>query len=288
MVKFCICSYIRLFGITSFDECTHITSIATTKDTVKDIAATHCDIGVAQHVGSITTTKDTANDIGTFICFRGDVHIGITSDIGSITTTKYISYNTQIFGVRCSLRNIKTQRSHDGRNSRSRMFTRYHIDIHRRAGIHRGRCAQATTEYFADIGAGDDVQFGLSVGEGMSSIFCRIGDRSLIAFCCWIGYSMHFSGSWLQNLLTRFCLDIFTLIIAIDRVGSLVTTQIELINLDRLTARFLHVHRDFTLHGTTQVITAKHLAEVAVSDVQRDVTIHVRLVSTRKQQGHLG
>ena len=80
---------------------------------------------------------------------------------------------------------------------------------------------------------------------------------------------------------------LITLIITEDGVCSLITTQIELINLDGLTARFLHIHRDFTLHGTTQVITTKHLAKVTIGDVQRDVTIHVRLVSTRKQQGHL-
>ena len=85
---------VDICGSRTSGECTHRTCITATKDTVEDIAATHCDIGVAQHVGLITTTKDTTDDIGTFICFSGDIHMGVTSDIGSVTATEYISDNT--------------------------------------------------------------------------------------------------------------------------------------------------------------------------------------------------
>ena len=125
-------------GSRTSGECTYRTGKATTKDTVKDIAATHCDIGVAQHVGSITATKDTTDDIGAFICFRSDVHIGITSDIGSITTTKHISDNTQFIRIRRSLRNIKTQFCHNLRNTFVFVIAKSalnHIDVHRRVGI---------------------------------------------------------------------------------------------------------------------------------------------------------
>ena len=82
-------------------------------------------------------------------------------------------------------------------------------------------------------------------------------------------------------------MNFVTLIIAEYRVRCLITTQIEVVNLDGLTACLLDVHRDFSLDSTTQVVTTKHLAEVTVGDVQRDVSIHVGLVGTRKQQVNL-
>ena len=121
----------------------------------------------------------------------------------------------------------------------------------------------------------------------MRSICSGVGDRSLITFCRWIGYSMHFSGSRLQNLLACYLMNLVTLIIAIDRIGSLVTTQVELIDSDGLATRFLYIHRDFTLHGTSQVVTTEHLAEVTVGNVQRDITIHIRLIGTSKQLWYL-
>ena len=152
-----------VLGVRTSSECTHITGITATKDSVKDIAATHRDIGVAKYVGSITSTKDTTDDIGTLPFLRSDVHRGVASDIGSITTTKYISYNTQFIGIRRSLRNIKPQFCHHSRNSCICIQTSFHIDIHRWVGIHNSTFTKATTKYIANIGAGDDVQFGLSI-----------------------------------------------------------------------------------------------------------------------------
>ena len=78
-------------------------------------------------------------------------------------------------------------------------------------------------------------------------------------------------------------MNLITLIITEDRIGSFVATQVEIVNLDRLTFCFLHVHRDFTLDGTAQVITTEHITEVTVSNIQGYITIYVRLVGTRKQ-----
>ena len=46
-------------------------------------------------------------------------------------------------------------------------------------------------------------------------------------------------------------MSLITLIIAEYRVCRLITTQVEIVNLDGLTASFLYIHRDFTLHDTT-------------------------------------
>ena len=214
-VMSCMTIDVDICGSRTSGKCTYRTGIATTKDTVKDIAATHCDIGVAQHVGSITATKDTTDDIGTLSSLRSNVHRGATLDISCITTTKYISDNTQIIGIRRSLRDIKFQFCHHGRNSCIRIQTRYHIDVNRRVGIHDSTFTKAATKYVADIGAGDDVQFGLSVWEGMCLVRWWIILWSVAIICrC----------SRLQNLLTGYIMSLITLIIAKDRVGSLITT----------------------------------------------------------------
>ena len=99
--------------------------------------------------------------------------------------------------------------------------------------------------------------------------------HGLTSICC--------RHSRLQNLLTSNRMNIFTLIITIDRVGSLIATQVEIVNLDGLTFCFFHIHSDFSFDGTSQVVTTEHLAEVTIGNVQRYISIHVRLVGTRKQ-----
>ena len=101
-------------------KCTHITGITTTKDTIKDIATTHSDIGVAKDVGRTAATIDTttidtttndlfingdASKIYSIIYFLPccsstsgnllgtDIHMGISCDVSLITTTIDVANN---------------------------------------------------------------------------------------------------------------------------------------------------------------------------------------------------
>ena len=67
----------------------------------------------------------------------------------------------------------------------------------------------------------------------------------------------------------------------------MVAAGVEFVNVDWPTTRLLHVHPDITLDGTALVVTAKHLAEVAVGDGQLHVAVHIRIVRTGKQQRNL-
>ena len=111
---------IDIFVLSTSSECTYRTGIATTKDTVKDIAATHRDIGVAEHITSTTTAIDaTITDSNLFCTFSNwsispftsligtDINRGITfvgnllatCYIGILTTTEDITGNVSTFGV---------------------------------------------------------------------------------------------------------------------------------------------------------------------------------------------
>ena len=104
----------------SFSYSSNGTHQTTTIDTVKDIAASHSDIGVAEHISSTTTAIDvTITDSNLFCTFSNwsispftsligtDINLGITfvgnllatCYIGILTTTKDITGNVSTFGV---------------------------------------------------------------------------------------------------------------------------------------------------------------------------------------------
>ena len=87
-----LCCYSRRPG-----KCSHRTFQATAIDTVKDIAASHGDTGVAKHISLTTATIDALanrNAIetsNTSIIGCADIDRGITIYIGLTTATKHIT-----------------------------------------------------------------------------------------------------------------------------------------------------------------------------------------------------
>ena len=67
---------------------------------------------------------------------------------------------------------------------------------------------------------------------------------------------------------------------AIDRVGSQVTTGIQLINLNRRTAVLLYRNSDFTINRTGTVVTTKDFSVMTVGDMDVHITIDICFVGT--------
>ena len=152
-------------------------------------------LGVATDNGILTTTIDAAGDVGTehrgcmfihSICCRvvlnarhcdssgsTDVHCGIAIDIGFLTATKDITYSTNvIIDGTCdkainritTAGNVRNLRITLGKSyGKACLVTLDHIDIHSGTAIKIGCRTVTATIYILDMGAGDDVQFGIMV-----------------------------------------------------------------------------------------------------------------------------
>ena len=87
-----------------------------------------------------------------------------------------------------------------------------------------------------------------------------------------------FRFSWFKDRLTRFRVRCPCIIIPINRVSRFVTTEIQLVNVDRTTTRFLNIQDDMTFDKTTTVITTEHLSKVSAGNSQLYITIDIRIV----------
>ena len=77
------------------------------------------------------------------------------------------------------------------------------------------------------------------------------------------------------------------LIIAIDRVGSQIATTIEFINDDRLATFFYNIYSNGACDGTTGIVAAEYFLECTVCDVKRNICIHIGILGTSKDKGHI-
>ena len=205
----------------------------------------------------------------------------ITNDIGSITTTIDIDDGANgVFIIVSSWRSIAV-------NAFS-IFTRNHVDVYRRAAIHRSArtvsttedTAQVITREFTDSRTGDDVQHRIGIRQAFSRF---VFIRHFIIFRFGSGYENR--GFFRSSIL-----------IAIYRIGCFFTTQIEFVNDQRVTARLLDGECDGTFDRTGGIITTIDTFEVSAGYNQIYAAFHissscaaidiVHVVDTTQNQGH--
>ena len=81
------------------------------------------------------------------------------------------------------------------------------------------------------------------------------------------------------SIITFWCCSLH--IITVFWVSSLITTEIEFVNPDRLTiTRFLDIQNNMTSDSTIQSITTKHFSEVSAGNSQFHISIHVGIICT--------
>ena len=204
---------------------------------------------------------------------RADIHRGIANHVGSIAAAIDVADDAQLVGV---VRSVKSLGGHDSRHAYGVDIGKsawYHVDVHRRVGIHRGSRTIAAAEHLADVGARDNVQLGLGVGEGVSGVSVTVSN-------CRMCVSSRCPGLQGARIV----------VVAVHRIGRLVAAEVELVDGDRrfAVARLLNVQLDVSQDGAALVVAAEHLAEVAAGDGQLHVAADVGIVGTGIEHRHFG
>ena len=148
------------------------------------------------------------------------------------------------------------------------IFTLYHVDVHGWVGIHGSAGTQTATEHLADVSAGNDVQ------------------HRLIVWCCMItgNGSMRIVGRSPGRVFGSAIGKCSIFIVTEDRVGCLIATEVELVNLDRITSGLFDVDLYVSLDDTTEVVTAEDLTEGSTGDGELHIAIYIGVVGTAEYQ----
>ena len=206
------------------------------------------------------------------LCACTDLYIRITDDVSLITATIDIANGTNgkdciifltdlfysifigsIYIITTILVNVLISRSFF---QRFRHFDFALLHIHIDMWVAYDSCLVTTTVDGTDARGRDDIEMRL---------LTRRGQCPLITL--------------LQRRTVR--------LIAIDGVRSQIATEIQFSDLDRHTALLLDVHSDRAIDLSAGIVTAEHLIIFTVGDVQHDVTVHVGILRTAEDGGHI-